>query len=159
MDNLIIFCAKYLIFIIGLVVLAVWARQKGKYRYKFVVTVVSAVTIALVLSKLAGLLYYHPRPFVTSGAQPLVSHTVDNGFPSDHTIVAMALAMIIYFYSQRLGIIAFILATLVGIGRVAAHVHSPIDIVGGTALGLLAGCAGYWLVGRLLNKKSKLPVV
>lgn len=139
--------------------LVVWARQKGKHRHEFVLSVILAAVTALILSKLASMLYYHPRPFVTSGVQPLVPHGMDNGFPSDHTTIAMALAMVIYFYRKQLGIITFGLALIVGIGRVAAHVHSPIDILGGAVLGLLAGVAGYWLAGRLIAKHVKPPVV
>ena len=73
--------------------------------------------------------------------------------------MAVALAMTVYFYRKQLGIITFILAALVGVGRVAAHVHSPIDILGGAILGLLAGVAGYWLAGRLIAKHTKPPVV
>lgn len=140
-------------------VLAVWAKQKGKLRHEFALCVIIAAVVALVLAKLAGNLYYHPRPFMTSAVQPLVSHASDNGFPSDHTIVATALAMTVYFYRLRLGIIVFVLAALIGIGRVAARVHSPVDILGGAALGLIAGGAGYWLAKRLLAKHTKPPAV
>lgn len=156
---MIIFCAKYLIFIIGLMVLAVLAKLKSRTRWEFTAAVILAGVTALILSKLASTLYYHPRPFVTSGVQPLVAHAANNGFPSDHTTVAAALAMVIYFYRRKLGAITFVLAALVGIGRVAAHVHSPVDILGGAVLGVLAGSAGYWLAKKLLDKHPKPPVV
>lgn len=158
MDNLIIFCAKYLIFIIGLIVLVVWLRQGGKQRYELALAVVVAAITALVLAKLAGMLYYHPRPFIAQNIQPLIAHGNDNGFPSEHEAAGVALATIIYFYHRRVGAIAFVLAAIVGIGRVAAHVHSPIDILGGAVLGVLAGISGYWLARKFLSKWTKPAV-
>jgi undecaprenyl-diphosphatase len=112
---------------------------------------VIAVLIAVILAKIAGSLYFHPRPFVTEHIKPLVSHGADNGFPSEHTIAAMTLATVIYFYRKKFAAIAFLLAIFVGLGRVLAHVHSPIDIAGGLIIGLVAGYLGY-LIGLRATK-------
>lgn len=150
MDNLIIFCAKYLIFVIGLILVVVFAQMKSKTRWQFAAAVVMALVVATVLSKLASVLYYHPRPFVVQNIQPLVPHADDNGFPSDHALLATSLAVVIYFYRRRLGIAAGILALVVGIARVLADVHWPIDILGGLILGILAGWVGSSLAKKLL---------
>ena len=152
MDNLIIFCAKYLIFIIVLAVLLIWLKLSVKTRWQFAAAVCLAGIIAFGLSKITGALYYHPRPFVAQHIKPLISHGSDNGFPSEHTLLAMALSTIVYYYRPRLAAGFFGLTLLVGIGRVLAHVHSPIDILGGLILGALAGWAGYQLA------KKRLPI-
>ena len=154
MDNLIIFCAKYLIFVIVLAILLVWLKLSVKTRWQFAAAVVSAGIIAFALSKITGALYYHPRPFVTQNIEPLISHGSDNGFPSDHTLLAMTLSTVIYYYRPRLAAGLFGLTLLVGIGRVLAHVHSPVDILGGLVLGALAGWAGYQLAKKLLLQKK-----
>ncbi len=148
-DNLIIFCAKYLIFVIVLISLIVWLKAATKNRWQFAIAVVLAGIIALALSKISGVLYYHPRPFVTQGIVPLISHGNDNGFPSEHTLLAMTLSAVIYYYRPRLAAGLFGLTLLVGTARVLAHVHSPIDILGGLILGAIAGWAGYQLAKKL----------
>jgi len=118
-------------------------------RWQFAAAVVLAGIIALILSKLAGRLYFHHRPFVVQNIKPLISHGDDNGFPSDHTLLATSLAAVVYFYRRRAGIVLLVLAAVVGISRVSAHVHWTIDIVGGLILGVLAGWIGYQLAKKL----------
>lgn len=150
MDNLIIFCAKYLIFIIVLAVLLIWLKLSAKTRWQLATAVILAGIIALALSKITGALYYHPRPFMTQNIEPLISHGSDNGFPSEHTLLAMTLSTVVYYYRLRLATGLFGLTLLVGISRVLAHVHSPVDILGGLVLGALAGWAGYQLAKKRL---------
>ena len=152
MDAVIIFLANYLIFVIGL--MAAFAAYKAKKRREFILALVLAGILALDLSVLAGALYYNPRPFVSQGIEPLISHGPDNGFPSQHTVIAMTLTSVIYFYRRQLAAITFTLTLLVGAGRVWAHVHSWIDILGGLVVGAIAGYAGVILARYLLSKLS-----
>jgi undecaprenyl-diphosphatase len=152
MDNLIIFCAKYLfVAVVGIYILAI-IQASPKHRKALVLAFVIAGIIAVVLDKLAGKLYYDPRPFVTHHLKPLISHSADNGFPSEHTVFTMTISAALIYYRRRLGMVAFGLALLVGIGRVAAHVHSPIDIIGGILIGIAAGSGGYFLAERILKR-------
>lgn len=151
---MIIFCAKYLIFIIIFVVLVFWLKISAKTRWQFAAAVILAGIAALALSKISGALYYHPRPFMTQGVVPLISHGSDNGFPSEHTLLAMTLNAVVYYYRPRLAVGLFGLTLLVGIGRILAHVHSPVDILGGLILGAIAGRVGYHLAKKLLPTKK-----
>lgn len=158
MDNLIIFCAKYLIFFLPLIVIGILFQMKLKNSKQFLVAIIVAGISGLILSMLAGLFYFHHRPFIVQNIQPLVMHSGDNGFPSDHTLLATALATVIYFYRRRLGVAALILALVVGIARVMAHVHWPIDILGGLVLGAIAGWAGYLLAMKLFPSGQQTTV-
>lgn len=156
MDSLIIFGAKYLFVFVVLVAGLAWLRVNRRHKLQFALAVITAGIIALILDKLAGRLYYDPRPFVSHALKPLIAHAADNGFPSEHTIFTFTVSMATYFYSRKLGTVAFVLALLVGISRVAAHVHSPIDIAGGIVIGIFAGWAGYHLAtGYLAKRESK----
>lgn len=156
---MIVFCAKYLLFIIGFLVLLFWATQKSNKKWQLALSLVLAAVIAFAASKIISSLYYHPRPFISSGIKPLFPHANDSGFPSDHTTGAIALAIVVYFYNKNLAAGLFILAILVGVSRMLSHVHSAVDIVGGIVLGLLSGWAGYWLARKLLVKQVKPPVI
>ncbi|MBI1952186.1 phosphatase PAP2 family protein [Candidatus Saccharibacteria bacterium] len=155
MDNLIIFSAKYLIFIIILVVFVAWALASVKSKKQLIIMLISAGVAALLLDKLAGALYFHHRPFVTDNISPLIPHGDDNGFPSEHALLASTLATVFYFYRRRLGIALFLLAILIGTGRVFAHVHWPIDIISGLVLGIIAGWAGRTLAEKLYSPPQK----
>jgi undecaprenyl-diphosphatase len=149
MDSLIAFGAKYLFVLVVLIAFAAWLQAGRRLKKEMILAGLLAGAVAAVLDKLSGALYYDPRPFVTHHVTPLVAHAADNGFPSEHTLFSAALAATLFFYRPRLGIAAMVVALLVGISRIAAHVHSPIDIAGGLVLGALAGYMGYWLARNL----------
>jgi len=84
--------------------------------------------------------YFFPtiRPFMMGGgnANVLIPPT-DGGFPSEHTIIAFALAVTIFLHDRRVGWWFLISALFVGVARIIANVHYPIDIVGGAFLGTI----------------------
>ena len=71
------------------------------------------------------------------------------GFVSGHAAVAVALAVVAFPYLGRRGRwLAAGLAAFVAVARVYVGAHLPLDVVGGAALGLLAGAAARLVFGR-----------
>jgi undecaprenyl-diphosphatase len=155
MHSLIIFGAKYLILAVALLWIMAWLQANRRHKKQLVWAAVIAVVLAAILDKIASIVYYDPRPFTTHHIQPLVTHVADNGFPSEHTLFGVTVAAALIFYRPKLGSAALILALIVGISRVAAHVHSPIDIVGAALMGFSAGYIGYRLSAKWLLPKAK----
>jgi len=70
------------------------------------------------------------------------------GYVSGHAAVAFALASAVAPAApRRWRPTTFATASVVGVCRVYAGAHLPIDVVGGAGLGVLAGTWGRWLVG------------
>jgi undecaprenyl-diphosphatase len=63
--------------------------------------------------------------------------SVWSSYPSDHAAAFFGFATVIYLLNRRLGWIAFAAASLMNIARVYNGYHSPTDILGGAALGIL----------------------
>ena len=86
------------------------------------------------------------RPFVADpgGVHLFASHAADAGFPSDHATAAFAIAVAIYLRKRRWGIVALLAACLLSVGRVAAGLHYPSDVLAGAALGAAAAIC-LWL--------------
>ena len=61
-------------------------------------------------------------------------------FPSGHTATAFAMAIIIGHFSALLWPGALLLATLVGVSRLALGAHFPSDVAAGMVLGCLCAC-------------------
>ena len=59
----------------------------------------------------------------------------DYGFPSGHASVFAALAVALLFINRKAGDWAVFFALIIGIARVIAGVHTPLDILGGFVLG------------------------
>ncbi len=157
MDSLIIFCAKYLVLFVFLIMLITWWQLDKKHKKEFIITLVISGIIALILTMVADKLYYNPRPFVSQNIKPLFPHGTDNGFPSDHTVLAMTITSVIFYFKRPLAYAAFILTIGVGLGRVLAHVHSPVDILGGLVIGAAAAFIGHWFVSKYFGRHHLPP--
>ena len=146
MDTLIIFGAKYLIVLSILVAMSVVWIVPQKDRVRFTMLLVLSLPIAYILAKIGGHLYMNDRPFVVGHFTPLVEHGVDNGFPSDHTLLASALAAVVTVIRPRIGAILWIFAIVIGVCRVLAGVHHAIDIIGAMVIAVVAVYATYKLL-------------
>lgn len=79
------------------------------------------------------------RPYeVIDGLTLLVGKAHDLSFPSGHTGSAFALAVVIFMVMERkYGIIALVLAALMGFSRLYVGIHYPSDVLGGIVLGVI----------------------
>lgn len=145
MNFLIILTAKYLYLVIIAVFLVFIAKSSSVLKTKLLKTSLLTLPFALVLLKIAARLYYDPRPFVVNHLTPLIAHAVDNGFPSDHTLLCAVLTVIVFLYNRKLSAFLFFLTLLVGSSRVLAQVHHPIDIVGSIVIALISILPSYFL--------------
>ena len=70
------------------------------------------------------------------------------GYLSGHSAVAFALAAVLASdVPSSWRVVPLAVATIVGLGRVYAGVHLPLDVVGGVGLGILAGIGSRWALG------------
>lgn len=152
MDSVIIFVAKYVIY--GMFIAAAvffFALQRER---KLALALYGVITagVAFSLSRLLGSFIYTDRPFVTEHITPLLEHAVNNGFPSDHTLAAAAIAVTVFLVSKKWGGVFFVAAIAVGSARVLAHVHNVVDIVGGIGCAVIGGVVAYYVVPVLLRR-------
>ena len=135
MDTLIIYGAKYLIYII--VFVAVGAVLVSPHRQRLALLGVVALVVGYALARIVGIFYSHPQPFVVDGVTPLIPHAVDNAFPSDHALVAGVCATVAWLADYRVGAVLWVGAVLVGGARVLAGLHYTVDIVTSIVLSLV----------------------
>lgn len=141
MDALVIFGAKYLIYIV--VLTAVAAVLISPQRSRLAPFAALALALGYALARIAGLFWGHQQPFALEGSPPLVPHAVDNAFPSDHMLLGGVLAFVGYLFDWRFGVVLFVLTLGVGVARVAAGLHYPIDILAALVLAAVALSGAY----------------
>jgi undecaprenyl-diphosphatase len=79
-----------------------------------------------------------PRPQqLLTGVHILSTFGSYDSFPSAHTAFAFAIATFVYQYSRRAGLLAILLAVLVGVSRIFVGVHFPIDVLVGSLIGVI----------------------
>jgi membrane-associated phospholipid phosphatase len=149
MDILTAFIAQYLIYFVATAAIIITAVSGRDVRNKIIRLAIFSFIIAFILGLIAGSLYYNPRPFVVEPVQPLFPYQPNNGFPSEHTLVAMVIAGAIFAYRQKSGILLVILGILIGVSRVIANVHHPVDIIGGVAVAVVSTGIAWMILKRL----------
>lgn len=143
--------AKHLIFF--LIVLFLIFVCISKKRMQLTINFFLISSISFVAARLLSYYLYLPRPFEHDGVSPLLFHSSDNGFPSDHALLSFTIAFTIYTENKKLGVFSIILASLIGYARVLANVHHPVDILGSFAIVMFS-----YLVVKLVKRSKQLQV-
>lgn len=136
-------------------VYALIAKVPKNSRYEIYCRVLMAGLTSLLVAKLMAQLY-HPtgeRPFEILGVAPGAAYLNNPGFPSDHALFSAAILYAVWFETKNklLSWILLVLLILVGVGRVLALVHTPIDILGGI---VAASVGAIWYLTKVPAKKS-----
>ncbi len=147
-----LFTAKYLYLVVGILALIYWVTVPKQEKIRLVVFGAIAAVVTFALVKIGAALYYDPRPFVTHHITPLYPHGADNGFPSDHTVLTAFIALTIFSSSRKTGLTLLCMVVLIGLSRVIGHIHSPIDIIGSLAFALVGFGIAKLVTPRLLQR-------
>lgn len=155
-DNLIMFFAEwlpYLMVAFALGIFLLWRDEKTK-KTGALLGALAAVAISRgVITEGIRFFYHHPRPAaVLEGVKTLLEEK-SFSFPSGHGSFFFALSAVIYSYDKRLGIVFFCLSALMGISRISAGVHYPLDILAGAIIGAAVGFASARFVDHIVERK------
>jgi undecaprenyl-diphosphatase len=138
-DTLITVVAQYAIYLVAAGAVLAWLTVSRPAKWALAVQAVLAVVVVAVLVRVAGMVHTDPRPFVQHPAtKPLFPHPPDNGFPSDHTALTFAIAVLVTCYRRAIGVALIVVSLGIGAARVAAHVHHVQDIVAAVVIGGVA---------------------
>ncbi len=160
MDFLIIFAAKYLyLVIVAVTVVALLIDKKAFARRSILKLALISLPFAFVIAKILSLFIYTSRPFVLENVKPLIDHAANNGFPSDHTLLAMTVSAVILIYNRKLGIVLIALSVVVGAARVLAKVHSPLDVIGSTIIAFSAVITSWIILERFKPASSLIDKI
>lgn len=153
--DLTIFAAQYLVFIavaVAIAILAVrlWPRPR-LWLLQWALAAGLLLILSYLLAQLGGALYSDPRPFTTSHAPPLLAHAPDNGFPSDHALLAAALVALVALVDVCWSLPLVILAALVDWARVGAGLHHVADVVGSSLFVAVASLVAVLLAPSIVR--------
>ncbi|MCX6783908.1 MAG: phosphatase PAP2 family protein [candidate division WWE3 bacterium] len=134
-ETLIIFIARWLIYVVIGITLAVAYFRWGQ---KAAARIGLTTLISFLVAEALKYIFNTPRPFVAlKEVTPLI--IFDPAFPSAHTATLVALGTVIFLKNKLWGIVILVIAMIVGASRVILQVHYPIDIFGGAIVGVIVG--------------------
>jgi undecaprenyl-diphosphatase len=153
-DHIIVFFAEYLAFVIVafFLIYLFYAAYSKKEKYVILCTAFLASLIArYAIGSTIRFLWHRPRPFVVLHVHQLIPES-SYSFPSGHASFFFAFSSLVYFYNKKLGVTFFIATLFMTMGRIAAGVHYPSDIIGGMIVGILSAWFTYTYITPLLEK-------
>src|SRR4051794_50633 len=89
------FGALDIVYLVPFLLLALWfwPASERALNQRLAVAATFAVVVALGLAAVVAHFVFEARPFISDGdTHLLIQHAADNGFPSDHTTLAFAVA-------------------------------------------------------------------
>ena len=140
LDELMRLLANDLIYGAVVVLGVLWFNRRG-LRAGLALTV--GAFLALALGQLLASLLPESRPFVADHFTPLIAHSADGSFPSDHLLVLGALSGGCLIASRPLAAAATGMALVVAVARVYVGIHYPVDVIAGFLVGLACGLAAW----------------
>ena len=104
---------------------------------------------ALALNQLLVNAFREPRPYdVLPHVRVLAHRSTDYSFPSDHAVMAGAVAAGLFLVSRRLGLVALGAALLMAFVRVYIGAHWPGDVLVGLVVGGVVTVGGFYAIRR-----------
>jgi undecaprenyl-diphosphatase len=160
LDWLGVFAASYFQYfsVAFLLIFFFWPKNKRVINRLMVASALaSALVSRFIFASAIHNFLHRSRPFLVLESASKLIEIKTNGnfaaFPSGHAAFFFALAMAVYFYNRRLGLVFFAGAILIGLARIFVGVHWPSDVLGGAILGIV----GAWAVDRVIRKIISLP--
>lgn len=127
--------------------IALWLGTPKPRLVSYVYGLMAGLTSLLVAKLLSIFHESSRRPFELTGQQPGALYIDNPGFPSDHALLVTVICLAVFALTgqRKVALFLAVLALLVCIGRVVALVHTPLDVIGGIAAGLIGGI---WYLSR-----------
>lgn len=146
--------------VVPIVLIATYALIRyipNDQKYAAYARIAMAGLTALLIAKLLATVWQPTdvRPFIEKGLEPGAAYLDNPGFPSDHALFTAAITLAVWFETRKKGVALLLLCLtlLVGLGRVVALVHTPLDVLGGF---LIAGVGALWYI-NLPRKLANEP--
>jgi len=127
-----------------LLILAGWwmARRADAATMTAAMAVPVAAVVAYVVNDVIKAVVAEPRPCYAYPRDFLLEHcppVSDYAFPSNHSVVAAAMAAALFLISWRLGVLAVLATAVMGLSRVYVGAHYPHDVIAGLLVGVVMG--------------------
>lgn len=147
LDWLIVFLGSYSVYFLVLgFILLIFFKKDWRSRLYYSSFASLSVIVSMSLAKIIQFFLGRPRPFAVLNFDPLISHAATPALPSGHAAFFFALAFSVFLISKKWGWVYLSAAVLMGVARVVAGVHWPLDIAAGFLVAALSFFVVKWLL-------------
>ena len=144
LDWVIIFFARYYTLVMPLGVLVYLQLSRGPLSFKrLVLNQVLVLFVARgVFTELVRIFYRRKRPYLAHRVKQLLKKYAEASFPSGHTISIVAMGVALAHFDPAAGWFVALSGLVIGLARIMAGLHYPLDVLAGLVLSLPAAYLG-----------------
>jgi membrane-associated phospholipid phosphatase len=157
--------AAYGVVLFGLLLVAGWwlARGRGPRTMGAALWAGAGTLLAVAVNQPLVNGFHEARPYTDHPhLLVLATRSADYSFPSDHAVMAGAVAAGLWLVDRRLGLIATAAAVVMAFARVYIAAHYPHDVLVGLAVGAAVVLLGWALLARpltwLVTRLTRTPL-
>jgi len=122
------------------------SRTVREQNQRAVLSAIASMLLGNLFVKALNLVFYRPRPFADHTVTLLFYRPSDSSFPSNPTSIGFCIATSVWWFNRKMGLVLYVLASLLGLARLCGGVHYPSDILGGALIGMFSA---YLVVKRI----------
>jgi len=122
------------------------SRTIREQNQRAVLSAIASMLLGNLFVKALNLVFYRPRPFADHTVTLLFYRPSDSSFPSNPTSIGFCIATSVWRFNRKMGLVLYVLASLLGLARLCGGVHYPSDILGGALIGMFSA---YLVVKRI----------
>ena len=122
------------------------SRTIREQNQRAVLSAIASMLLGNLFVKALNLVFYRPRPFADHTVTLLLYRPSDSSFPSNPTSIGFSIATSVWWFNRKMGLVLYVLASLLGLARLCGGVHYPSDILGGALIGMFSA---YLVVKRI----------
>lgn len=122
------------------------SRTVREQNQRAVLSAIASMLLGNLFVKALNLVFYRPRPFADHTVTLLFYRPSDSSFPSNPTSIGFCIATSVWRFNRKMGLVLYVLASLLGLARLCGGVHYPSDILGGALIGMFSA---YLVVKRI----------
>jgi undecaprenyl-diphosphatase len=123
------------------------SRTIREQNQRAVLSAIASMLLGNLFVKALNLVFYRPRPFADHTVTLLFYRPSDSSFPSNPTSIGFCIATSVWWFNRKMGLVLYVLASLLGLARLCGGVHYPSDILGGALIGMFSA----YLVGKRIH--------
>jgi undecaprenyl-diphosphatase len=131
------------------------SRTVREQNQRAVLSAIASMLLGNLFVKALNLVFYRPRPFADHSVTLLFYRPSDSSFPSNPTSIGFCIATSVWWFNRKMGLVLYVLASLLGLARLFGGVHYPSDILGGALIGMFSA----YLVGKRIHFVNHLWTV
>ena len=132
-----LFLAGWLVPLAVVLFVSLWIRGRARDRGSLLAATLTML-LAISANQVAGLLYFHARPFMIGLGHQYLAHPPDNSFPSDHAtfLWSLGFSLVALGVLRRWAVLLVAGGVAVAWARVYVGVHFPLDMAGSLVVAL-----------------------